>query len=257
MTVVGDEFEKLLRQEGGPLVDAVVGKPIRGIGAGLKRVWNWLFHGGARSYTLEQVAHWKTEVLEVILKGLADHANKAQYDQGNGFGAQARVQRFDDFDDAGTHDEQAPEVPGDVTWMKFVDGLARDLDRLTIRIEVPKKFYSPSDDEDEALMASDGRLDLLDTATRIQEVLQFIKEHILVPTRTLKDLAAGDLKFLVPRLTSEISARFSLFESMVRQYHGIHVKPVPAETSTSRKDGASRSGYAGGGYSSYDQQGGY
>jgi hypothetical protein len=261
MTVVGDEFEKILRQEGGLLVDAVVGKPVRGLSTGLKKMWNWLFHGGARSYTVEQIAHWKSEVLDVVLKGLAEYASKAQYDQGNGFGAQARVQRYDDFGGTGQAEEVEPEEsPGDVTWLKFVDGLAKDLDRLTIRIEVPKRFYSPSDDEDEALMASDGRLDLLDMATRIQEVLQFIKEHVLLPTRTLKDLAAGDLKFLLPRLASEISARFTLFESMVRQYHGLHIKPQSsAHDSAARKEGSPRGGYVGGGYSGYDQQqgGGY
>jgi|GEM_PF-6919540 len=256
MTVVGDEFEKILRQEGGPLVDAVVGKPVRGLSTGLKRIWNWLFHGGARSYTVEQIAHWKSEVLDVVLKGLADYASKAQYDQGNGFGAQARVQRYDDFDGASLVEQaESEESPGDVTWLKFVDGLAKDLDRLTIRIEVPKRFYSPSDDEDEALMASDGRLDLLDMATRIQEVLQFIKEYVLLPTRTLKDLATGDLKFLLPRLSSEIAARFSLFESMVRQYHGLHIKPQSsAHDSAVRKEGSPRGGYAGGGYAGYDQQ---
>ncbi|MEI7580915.1 MAG: hypothetical protein WCJ17_03900, partial [bacterium] len=109
MTVVGDEFEKILRQEGGPLVDAVVGKPVRGLSTGLKKMWNWLFHGGARSYTVEQIAHWKSEVLDVVLKGLAEYASKAQYDQGNGFGAQARVQRYDDFGGTGQAEEVEPE----------------------------------------------------------------------------------------------------------------------------------------------------
>ena len=256
MTVVGDEFEKILRQEGGPLVDAVVGKPVRGLSTGLKKIWNWLFHGGARPYTVEQVNNWKSEVLDVILKGLAEYASKAQYDQGNGCGAQARVQRFDDLADSNDEEKSHElQVPVDATWAKFIDGLARDFDRLTIRIEVPKRYYSPSDDEDEANMAADGRLDLLDMATRIQEVLQFLKEHILLPTRTLKDLASGDLKFLLPRLSNEISARFTLFESMVRQYHGANAKVAAGnDVAAARKDIAQKGGYVGGGYSGYDQQ---
>ena len=246
MSVVGDEFEKMIRQEGAPLLDSVVGGPLRKTKNKLMGFWYWLFHGGARPYTIDQVIHWKNEVLEVILKGLSDYASKAQSSQSDGFGVRARAHQFDDFSDEEQPAEEAKVVaqPVDITWITFVDGLARDLDRLTMRMEFSKRFYSPMDEEDELMMNVDGRLDLLDTVTRIQEVLQFIKMHLLVPTRTLKDLAAGDLKFLLPRIQNEIAARFALFENMVRQYHGISgVTLQQKEASSLKKESSSRSGY--------------
>jgi len=91
-------------------------------------------------------------------------------------------------------------------------------------LEVPKMHYVPSSEADERKMIIDGRADILDMATRLQEVLQLIKQHILVPTRELKDLAAGNLKHILPLLMTTLDQRFDLFKSAIAHYHGAGFK---------------------------------
>ncbi|MDQ5940494.1 MAG: hypothetical protein QG632_220 [Candidatus Dependentiae bacterium] len=226
MFVVGDEFEKAIRNEGGQVCDAVFGGSLRTLRGMFFRLKHWLFNGGAYPYSLEQVSFWREEVVEVILKGLDKAATKAQGGVADGFGTRARGQnKFDVFAGVPTEEGEVEDANVvDATWVEMVGGFARDLDRLTMRIEFPKLYYSPGDDHDEQVMMIDGRADILDMATRIQEMLQLIKQHILLPSRTLKDLAVGDLKVILPRLIDEVNARFKLFEGMVKNYHGIYVK---------------------------------
>jgi len=245
MFVVGDQFEKAIRDEGGQVCDAVFGGTLRTLRGMFFRLKHWLFNGGAHPYTLEQVGFWRQEVVEVILKGLDKAATKAQDGVADGFGTRARGQnKFDIFAGMPTEETGQTEEANimDATWMEMVSGFARDLDRLTMRIELPKLYYSPGDDQDEQLMMVDGRADILDMATRIQEMLQLIKIHIFLPSRTLKDLAIGDLKVLLPRLIEEVEARFKLFEGMLKNYHGIYVKASSSSSDSVAKPAAARTG---------------
>lgn len=227
MSVVGDKFEEVIRLHGGEIFDTVAGGFFRKVKNKFLSGWYWLFNGGCHPYTLEQINLWQNEVKQVILNNLDKSAKTAQGDQANGFGTRARVQHKMDsilFDDAGATDTAAVATPVDPTWVEMVNGLARDLDRLTVRMDIPKMHYAPGSESDEKQMVIDGRADILDMATRIQETLQLIKLHILLPTRALKDLAAGDLKQLLPRLIFEIDQRFELFKSAVSHYHGSGLK---------------------------------
>jgi len=229
MTVVGDKIEDVIRHHGGDIIDATAGSAFRKVKNKVLGGWYWLFNGGARPYTIDQITLWQNEVKNVILRDLDRYAKSAQGDQANGFGTRARVQhKFDSgaFDDAAVEGGAAVVTPADPTWVAMIDGLARDLDRLTIRLEMPKMHYSPANEADEAQMIIDGRADILDVATRLQETLQLIKHHVLLPTRVLKDLATGDLKHLMPRLKEELDQRFELFKSAVSHYHGIGLKAV-------------------------------
>ncbi len=230
--VVGDKLEDVIRVHGGDIIDATAGSFFRKVKNNVLAGWYWLFNGSARPYTLEQIALWQNEVKAVILRDLSQYAKSAQGEQSNGFGTRARVQHKMDaalFDDMAS-DSGALAMPVDPTWAELVQGLARDIDRLTIRLELPKMHYCPLNEADETQMIVDGRADILDIATRLQETLQLLKQHILLPTRALKDLAVGDLKHLLPRVKEEIDQRFELFKSAVAQYHGLAGKQVVASS---------------------------
>ncbi|MDQ5890448.1 MAG: hypothetical protein QG604_322 [Candidatus Dependentiae bacterium] len=248
MFVLGQKYEDAISNEGGQ----IVGGLFRTIRDGIFGFRYWLFNGGIHPYTIDQIGYWKQEALKVILGGLETAAKKAQSGQADGFGARPRQNKFDALTMMSDEENEEDDLVSDATWLKMVAGFASDLDRLTYRIELPKLHYSPGDEADEKKMFVDGRADILDMATRIQEMLQLIKQHILLPTRTLKDLAAGDLKFIFPRLIDELSERFALFESMVRNYHGTQARTGSAAVDTSSKS-SQRVGSGLGGYGSdYD-----
>ena len=226
MAITGDELEEVVRREIAPACDSVVGGFIRSIKNTVRNAKCWLFNGGVRPYTLEQIGYWRNEVDKVILGKLAESAARAQKTQSDGaFGGRPRGQHT--FDPLAMGDEnglRAEDTQNDATWMAMVDGLARDLNRITLGIEGPKLHYCGGDEKDEEVMQADGRADLLAIAQGIQDLLQLIKVHILLPSRSLKDLAVGDLKSILPSIKEMVDARFALFESMVSSYHGVTVK---------------------------------
>lgn len=219
--VLGDKFEEFLRTGGGDVVEAVVGRPLRGAKNWLEEQWNWLFHGGRDPYTVEQLTAWRDEVQNVILLKLEEYSAKAQRspEQFPG-GTRGRVQpKFDPMALAHGMADDVEEAVADQSWLEISRGLCEDIDRLTVDLEWPKLYYAPGDARDEERMKHDGRKFILDSVRRIQAALQFIKVHVLKPALSLRDLSAGDLKYLLPRVAAELVQRFDLLTSRVRRYH--------------------------------------
>jgi|GEM_PF-5596947 len=228
-TVAGDKFERFVESD----VLPAAGGLWAGFARHLSNAWYWLFNGSVRPYNAKHIQNYREEVKNVIFNKLSQSALNATQSGAEGYGTRSRVQSKFDFallakgvDDM--QDEEAGEQ--DLTWQALVAGLARDLDRITLRLEVPKAHYAAVSARDEQDMVVDGRADILDLATRIQETLQILKTHILQPTRTLKDLASGDLKAILPRLETEIDQRFQLFINALTMYHSL---PTGKQATTS------------------------
>jgi len=227
--VLGAEIEQLFKREVAPICDSVVGGAIRSTKNVFSRFFSWLFHGGRQPYTTLQIGYWREEVGDVIIGKLFETAVRAERTQSNGmFGGKPRGQNlFDPAGFGGDMPNQAgpQEVVGDAMWMVLIDGLAKDIERIVMRLELSKSYYwgsSKNEDEDRLV---DGRADIVDMAQGIQGLLMFIRDHVLLPSRSLKDLAVGDLKNILPSLKEMVDARFKLFSSMVSTYHGVTVKP--------------------------------
>lgn len=216
---IGDKISETVQQEVGDLWQAVVGGLLRNMKEGILNGWYWVFNGGAKPFVVAQLKRWKTEVLSVVLNDLDRNAKDSQREATTGRTAQMRSL----FDASG---EQDPHAVADMArekdpvWMRIVDGYGRDLERLARRLEVHKVYYAPQDQEDEDNFAHSERFDIIQLTNRVQETLRLLKDHILLPSGTLKELAEGETRYFLPQLRSELEQRFELLIASVQDYHG-------------------------------------
>lgn len=233
--VAGRKLEQTIETELGSIWDTVIGGGFRAVKENVQNGWYWLFHGGDRPFSAHQIETWKREVLQVVLEGLEKRARDAQKEQSAGRDARMRSL----FDAAGQgddgHVEELAQIT-DPTWEAIAQGYAKDLDRLVQRIEAFKPFYAPKSDEQERRQHASEKSDIMALASRLQETLILIKEHILLPSGSLKDLAAGDTKLFLPQLYKDIERRFDLLIDVVNSYHGARRKDEPVARKSKSSD---------------------
>lgn len=230
MNVVGNKLQQTIEREGGELWDSVIGGGAKAIKNGLLSAWYWLMHGNARPFTVTRLERWKQEVLKVVLDGLAKAAIDSQKNMSKG--REAKMREMFDAPNA-DHQSAAQKSNADPTWQAIAQGYAQDLERLARRIEAHKAFYGAVDDADEQRIYMSERCDILAIATRLQETLRLIKDHIFEPSGSLQDLAAGDHKLLLPQLYKDIEQRFDLLIKIIIEYHGNNSSASPAKSSSS------------------------
>jgi hypothetical protein len=216
---IGDKISETVQQEVGDLWVAVVGGLLRNVKESILYSWYWLFNGGAKPYVVPQLERWKKEVLSVVLNDLDRNAKESQRESTTGRNAQMRSL----FDASGEQDPNAVAEMArekDPVWQRIVDGYARDLERLAGRLEYHKIYYAPQDAEDEQTFPHTERYDIIQLSVRLQETLRLLKDHVLLPTGTLKELAEGETRYFLPQLRVELENRFDLLIASVQDYHG-------------------------------------
>lgn len=242
MNVIGNKLQQTIEREGGEIWDSIIGGGAKALKNGLLNGWYWLMHGNSRPFTVTRLQRWKQEVLKVVLDGLAKAAIDSQKNMSKGRDAKMREM----FDGAGDPNA-APVNNSDPTWQAIASGYSQDLERLARRIEAHKAFYGASDDADEQRIYMSERCDILALATRLQETLRLVKDHIFEPSGSLQDLAAGDQKLLLPQLYKDIEQRFDLLIKVITEYHGNNSRlPAKSATSGSSSNTSSSNGLGGG-----------
>ena len=220
-------------------MNTLVGGSMRAFKDSVKSVYYWLFHGCDRPYKPELLERWKAEVLQVVLEGLEKRARESQKEQSSG--RNARMRALLDATGSAASEKEISDLARetDPVWQRIAQGYAHDLERLALRIEAYKPFYAPKSDEEEQRFYISEKADIIALSTRLQETLRLIKNYILVPSGTLKDLAEGDMKLFLQQLAKELKERFDLLIKAVRIYHGLGSSKSSSDTKMSSSTAAS------------------
>jgi len=210
---IGDKIEETVKNEVGGAWDTVVGGSLRSFKHGVQWIWNLLFHGGYQPFNVNELELWKREILSVVLEGLDKRAQQSEKQQCSG--RDARLRSILDTDKPEGAEASLFGDERDPVWELIARGHANDLERIAQRIELHKPYYGPS------RFAESEEGTIIALAERLQEVLLLLEEHIILPARSLRDLASGDMKLHMPHLIKEVEHRFTLLTDAVCFYHGI------------------------------------
>ncbi|MGD1997438.1 MAG: hypothetical protein PVJ92_00810 [Candidatus Dependentiae bacterium] len=217
--LIGTKLEETLDKEGSEMWHSVVGGMLRSFSGFVLAIWYKLFHGGYRPLNVTDLSDWGRLVDEVILQEL-DKKAKDSVQLANS----SKSDRFGSFLDMG---EDGAELPSpeefaqqqeDRVWRLKVQGYAQDLSDLIDNFEFHKPYYLSS------AKGANTQTNIVRHIVRLQDDLKLLRDEILLPSRSLKELASGDTKLFLPQLSKDLKKRFELLGAIVGRYHGGYSK---------------------------------
>lgn len=245
--VIGDKLEDTIKNEVGGIWDTLVASPLRVVKRHVKKFWNLVVNKGRSPFELHTLEAWKAEVLDGVIDGLEKYGKEAERNQSTG--RSARMRSFSaDLENFGESEERLPRdivsdpmqdvMANDTQWHRMARGYGSDLERISKRIQAHKVYYARSAED-----FSTEEADIVALATRIQEILADLREKIILPADSLKDLAEGDNKLFLPQVAKDLRRRFDLLINAVQMYHGYQKKGMSQTKSSDSSRKSSRYGY--------------
>ncbi len=236
-------MEKRLERSG-EAIWGVIETPFIVVYNAARELWYDLFHKGRRPFNIQSVMSLRDETLEAMLNGLGAASEECMRKGPKG---RDTVHR-NVMDALMTDDERIEEtvVARDRLWTRLVEGYSGDIDRISFKLEQHKRYYA----EIAAHNSFGLEQDIVNLTTRVQESLILIKEEVLQPALSLKDVASGDNRLLFDHLIKDIKKRFALLINALRTYHFLpedkeSLASAPEKTSKPANAYGSFSGFAG------------
>ena len=241
--LIGKKVEDTLDNEGSEMWHSVVGGFLRSVSGFICGIFYGLFHGGYRPLNVTDLSDWSRLVDEVILSDLDKKAKESVQQSNSGKG-----DRMNNFLDMGEDDAALPspeefaKQQEDRVWRLKVQGYAQDITDLIDNFEFHKPYYLSG------AKGANTQTNIVRHIVRLQDDLLLLRDDILLPSRSLKELADGDTKLFLPQISKDLKKRFELLGAIVGRYH---VGPsrdknnTPASTTPSRPGGYG--GYGAGG----------
>lgn len=208
---VGKKLEDSIHQGLGQAWDTIVGGFLHMCAARIVGLWNFVFHQGKRPFSVKELELWKKDILQGVLQDLAKNAGQSYQAQAKGREAHLRMMHSPD-----ATQETVMEI--DVLWKTVSRGYIQDIDRVIKGIEYRKKYYTGTRQE---LSFDAEESEVVAQATRLQDSLRILKEHIIESSDSLKEVVQGERSIFIAQLTKDINHRFTILKEVMASYHGL------------------------------------
>lgn len=238
LSVMRGRIQEMLENEGSEVWYSVVGGSLRSVSDAILHVWYKLFHGGYRPLSVKDVSDWAHCVEDIILFELDKNAEKSIKNHNTGRTDRMRtLQDADDLTGAPEAVDALLKEPEDRVWLLKVQGYSQDLSDFMQNLELCKPYYLVGAREGSA------QVTIVRLMTRLQEDMRILRDEILLNSRSLKDLGAGDTRVFLSVLNKDIKNRFAHLSAILERYHGGASRPKTAGPSSSPSSSSGRNPY--------------
>ena len=232
MVPIGDKIEAEMKVAS----DSLVGGGLRWIIEYLLSIKQNLFNGGYRPLNAGDLSEWGQGVDQIILEELEKRALDSVSNANSN--KKGRMESLLQMQEVAGEELPTPaefaQQQEDKVWRLKVEGYARDLSYMVQNLEGHKPYYLL-----DAKSAS-TEFNIICHVSRLQDDLCLLRDKILLPCRTLKELAAGDTKIYIVQIRKDLKKRFELLGAILKRHHG---GSISESAITPAQSGASRPGY--------------
>lgn|GEM_PF-4348772 len=233
---VGLKVKETAQNQVSDIWDTVFGGMLRAARHKLQSGWYWVFNGGKWPFSPELIETWKVKICDIIFKDLLDKAKRAEAEGSDGGNANMRAL----FNESDKDDEEEQDSPQrDQVWTLMAQSYANMIDFVVLRIEGFKPFYFAPE---KGYMGIE--CEIISLADELQNNLLIFKDNVLLKAESLKEMATGDLKHLLPIMKNNLANSFTALSDAVSHYHGMNTSY--GKVSSSRESKSQRSPSFGG-----------